>query len=179
MQTRIKKAVLAALILAATSTAQKYTAAGELILPADYRQWIFLSAGIGMTYSNDPNAHPAFDNVFVNPAAYREFLRTGTWPDKTVLLIEGRASDSKPSNKEGKFQTKLVGFDVHVKDAGKGGWMFYAIRPDAKSGKAMPRTAVCFTCHEKNASTDTTFVQFYPTLIETAKKKGTYREPAE
>jgi hypothetical protein len=175
----LHRIALAGLLFTAALAAQTYTADGELVLPPDYRQWIFLSSGIGMTYSNDPNAHPNFDNVFVNPAAYKAFLNTGTWPDKTVLLIENRASASNESNKEGKFQTKLQGFDAHVKDSGKGGWMFYIIRPDAKSGKAMPRTAVCYTCHEKNASTDTTFVQFYPTLIETAKKKGTYREPAE
>jgi len=175
----MKRAVLVGLLLAAALPAQKYTAEGELVLPPDYRQWIFLTSGIGMTYSNDPNAHPVFDNVFVSPAAYRAFLKTGTWPDKTVLLTEDRSSGSNASNRDGKFQTKLVGFDAHVKDSAKGGWMFYIIRPDAKSGKALPRTAVCYTCHEKNAATDTTFVQFYPTLIETAKKKGTYREPAE
>ena len=176
---RMKKAVLVGLLLAATSAAQKYTTDGELVLPPDYRQWVFLSSGIGMTYSNEPNDHPVFDNVFVNPATYQAFLKTGTWPDKTVLVIENRASGSNASNKEGKFQTKWTGFEAHIKDSSKGGWMFYYIPPSGKSGKAFPKTAVCYTCHEKNAATDTTFVQFYPTLIETATKKGTYREPAE
>jgi Cytochrome P460 len=176
---RMKKAILMGLLLAASSAAQKYTVDGELLLPVDYRQWIFLSSGIGMTYSNEPNAHPMFDNSFVKPAAYKAFLNTGTWPDKTVLLLENRAAGSNASNKDGKFQTKLMGFEAHVKDSAKGGWMFYYIPPDSRSGKALPKTAVCYTCHEKNAATDTTFVQFYPTLIETAKKKGTYREPTE
>jgi hypothetical protein len=159
--------------------AQKYTAQGELILPSDYRQWVFLSSGLGMTYSNDPNAHPSFGNVFVNPPAYAAFLKTGVWPDKTVLLIESRASGSNASNRDGRFQTTLLGFEAHVKDASRGGWKFYSIRPDALSGKAPARSEVCFACHEKNAATDTTFVQFYPTLIEAAVKKGTYRKPEE
>lgn len=174
-----KNIAVLTLLFAAISTAQKYTAQGELILPSDYREWVFLSSGLGMTYSNDPNSHPAFGNVFVNPPAYKAFLKTGTWPDKTILLIENRASGSNPSNKEGKFQTSLQGFEAHVKDASRGGWAFYFIRPDAQSGKAFPKTANCYACHEKNAASDTTFVQFYPTLIETAMKKGTYRKPAE
>ncbi|HYU45886.1 MAG TPA: cytochrome P460, partial [Terriglobales bacterium] len=28
-------------------------------------------------------------------------------------------------------------------------------------------------CHEQHGAVDTTFVQFYPTLLEIAKKKGT------
>jgi hypothetical protein len=32
---------------------------------------------------------------------------------------------------------------------------------------------VCYSCHEQHAAVDTTFVQFYPTLLEIAKKKGT------
>jgi hypothetical protein len=28
--------------------------------------------------------------MIVNPEAYRSFLATGTWPDKTVLVLEAR-----------------------------------------------------------------------------------------
>ena len=35
-----------------------------------------------------------FDNVFVNPEAYRAFQATGTWPDKTVMLLEARQAQS-------------------------------------------------------------------------------------
>ena len=33
--------------------------------------------------------------------------------------------------------------------------------------------ASCYTCHEQQAAVDTTFVQFYPTLLPIAKSKGT------
>ena len=39
--------------------------------------------------------------------------------------------------------------------------------------KQIPARAECYSCHEKHAAVDTTFVQFYPTLLEIAKKKGT------
>jgi hypothetical protein len=167
------------LFFAAASMAQQYTADGEFIVPADYREWIFLSSGIGMTYSNTENAHPAFGNVFVNPAAYKSFLKTGTWPDKTMLLIEDRTSDSKASNKEGRFQARRTGFEAHVKDASHGGWQFYLMKEGVQSAKPFAKQEICTDCHNKNAAVDTTFVQFYPTLIDAAKKNGTWHEPPE
>src|ERR1700719_3162729 len=59
-----------------------YTKDGERALPKNYREWVFLSSGIGMTYASTAGGSPNFENVFVNPAAYQAFLKTGTWPDK-------------------------------------------------------------------------------------------------
>ena len=91
----------------------EFTKDGELIRPANYREWIFLSSGLGMTYG--PNAPTAgapqrFDNVYVNPSSYREFLKTGRWVDGTVLILEVRESESKGSiNQHGHFQTGVAG----------------------------------------------------------------------
>ena len=168
------------LCLAATGMAQQYTKDGELLLPKDYRQWVFLSSGIGMTYSGGASKDPAFENVFVNPEAYREFLKTGTWPDKTVMVLEVRKSESRVSiNKDGRVQTSVAATEVHVKDAARGGWAFYGFHDSPERGKLFPKTADCYSCHEKNGATDTTFVQFYPTLIETAKRKGNYKETGD
>ena len=71
----------------AQSEEPQYDQNGGMVLRKDYRQWIFLTSGLGMTYgpagNTDAAATPRFDNVFVNPAAYRAFLQTGTWTDKT------------------------------------------------------------------------------------------------
>jgi len=170
------KTLTLALILAGSAMAQQYNAQGEIVLPPDYREWIYLSTGLGMNYSETPSAHPNFDNVFVNPEAYRVFLKTGAWPDKTMMIIEARASDDDPLSKGGKFQNKITAWELHVKDASHGGWAFYAIQPTAKSGKAFPKTAACFICHQKNGAVDTTFVQYYPTLIDAAVKAGTFKK---
>jgi len=37
----------------------------------------------------------------------------------------------------------------------------------------VPKDASCYSCHEQHAAVDTTFVQFYPTLLPIAKQKGT------
>src|ERR1700730_11636943 len=66
----------------------------ELIRPTDYREWTFLSSGLGMTYEPADTAptSPSFGNVFVNPSSYRSFMQTGVWPNGTVFVLEFRHS---------------------------------------------------------------------------------------
>jgi len=155
-----------------------YTADGSLLFPANYREWVYLTSGIDMSYSPKAMAmdHSMFDNVFVNPDSYKPFLQTGTWPDKTVLVLEVRVAGSKSSiNKSGHYQTtELMGREVHVKDESRfpGKWAFFGFDGDGP-GKQVPKEATCYSCHEQHAAVDTTFVQFYPTLIEIAKQKNT------
>jgi hypothetical protein len=155
-----------------------YTADGRLMFPAHYREWIYLTSGVDMSYNPNGMAmdHSMFDNVFVNPDAYQAFLQTGTWPDKTMLVLEARVAGSKASiNKSGHYQTSdLMGHEVHVKDESRfpGKWAFFGFDGDGPA-KQVPKEAACYSCHEQHAAVDTTFVQFYPTLIELAKKKGT------
>jgi hypothetical protein len=147
----------------------------KLITPKNYREWIYLSSGLDMSYSIREKApdHSMFDNVFVNPEAYKVFQETGKWPDKTIFVLEVRKAESAGSiNKVGHFQsTELMGGEAHVKDQSRGGWTFYDL--DEQRGTLIPKTASCYSCHEQHAAVDTTFVQFYPTLIGIAKAKGT------
>jgi hypothetical protein len=159
------------------STTPVYTADGRLVFPANYREWIYLTTGMDMDYNPDPAmaGHSMFDNVFVNPEAYKVFVATGTWPNGTMLVLEGRMAANKGSiNKAGHYQTNDVMMrSVHVKDARfAGGWAFFG-EGDGKPSKQIPKEAVCYSCHEQHAAVDSTFVQFYPTLLEIAKKKGT------
>jgi hypothetical protein len=172
----------AAALTAQTGNTIQYSKEGSLILPKDYREWVFLSSGINMTYG--PNAgnaaNPSFENVFVNPEAYRAFLKDGKWPDKTAMILEIRGSDSKVSiNKDGRVQTNVTAIEAHVKDASRGGWTFYGFQNGAREGKPFPRTADCYSCHGQNGAVDSTFVQFYPTLIDIARAHGTFKGTAE
>jgi hypothetical protein len=182
----MKLAVILTIAIASCAYAAdraEFTKDGELIRPANYREWIFLSSGLGMTYG--PNAPAAgtplrFDNVYVNPSSYREFLKTGKWMDGTVLILEVRESESKGSiNQHGHFQTGIVGIEAHVKDSRRfpnGGWAFFDLNPREKarvSVKAIAPGNRCEQCHSEHGSVDTTFVQFYPDLIPIAAKFGT------
>jgi hypothetical protein len=154
-----------------------YTADGKMQMPADYREWVYLSTGFDMSYSPRMQAgHHMFDNVFVEPGAYQAFKKTGTWPDKTVLVLEARGAIDKGSiNKGGDYQSsELMGVEIHVKDTSrfKDGWAFFAF-DDAKPAAMIPTAASCYSCHAEHAAVDTTFVQFYPTLLPIATAKGT------
>ena len=101
------------------SNAPEYTVDGRLIFPSNYREWIYLTTGIDMDYNPDLMAmdYSMFDNVFVNPEAYKAFVATGTWPDKTMLVLEGRMATSKGSiNKKGKYRRPMLWCARHIKD---------------------------------------------------------------
>jgi hypothetical protein len=154
-----------------------YTSDGKLEMPANYREWVYLSTGFDMSYSPRMQAgHHMFDNVFVEPGAYQAFKKTGTWPDKTMFALEARGAIDKGSiNKGGNYQSsELMGVEVHLKDTSRfpGGWAFFAF-DDAKPATMIPTAASCYSCHAEHAAVDTTFVQFYPTLLPIAEAKGT------
>jgi hypothetical protein len=152
-----------------------YTEDGQLVLPADYREWVYLSSGFDMAYRPMAMGHHMFDNVFVEPGAYKAFLATGTWPEKTMLVLEARRAMDKGSiNKSGNFQsTDVMGIEVHVKDSAHlQGWAFFGF-DTGTTAKMTPRTAECYSCHAAHAAVDNTFVQFYPTLLPIATAKGT------
>jgi cytochrome c553 len=161
----------------------QYDKHGALLFPVAYRKWIYLSSGLDMDYNPAPRsrANSTFDNVFVNPGAYEHFLKKGSWPEKTVLVLETRVATSKGSiNTNGHYQsTQTTGYEVHVKDQVRfrdtRGWAFFEFdqaEPGA-AGRLFEKSTACYSCHEQHGTVDTTFVQFYPTLLSIAEKKGT------
>jgi hypothetical protein len=175
---------LALLLLLTAATGEpagpRYTANGALLPPADYREWVYLSSGLDMSYSEGASmaGHSMFDNVFVDPASWAAFKRSGHWPDKTMLVMEVRGASSKGSiNKQGHFQTEeLMGAEVHVRDEArfKGGWGFFVLDGD-KPAQLLPYSAQCYECHQAHGAVDTTFTQFYPTARPIAVKAGSFR----
>jgi len=185
-QVRIVAAALAIAVaggLAATAVSRAetvssplvYAADGKLVFPKDYRTWVYLSTGMDMAYAEGPApSQHVFDSVFVDRASYGAFQKTGTWPDKTVMVLEVRKGQGRGSiNKIGQFQTGRVGAEAHVKDVArfKSGWAFFSME-DGPSAPA-PQTSSCNVCHEQHAAVDTTFVQFYPTLLPKAQEMKT------
>ncbi|MFL6352248.1 MAG: cytochrome P460 family protein [Bryobacteraceae bacterium] len=197
MSSRSRSTLLVVTILAAISTfwiraqapdssdGPRFTAGNRLLRPDHYREWVWLSSGVGMSYTPHGNQtaedNPSFDNVFVTRAAYLSFLEKGQWPDKTMFVLEVRRSASKGSiNQSGHFQTGLMGMEAEVKDESRfpGKWAFFDFSGSAQSATPIPRSAACYSCHAKNGAVDNTFVQFYPTLLEIAKQKGTLKRPS-
>jgi hypothetical protein len=168
-----------------TSEAPAYTADGKLLRPSDYREWVFVTSGLGMTYGSVDAARdqePRFDNVFVTRAAYKEFLETGKWPDKTMFVLEVRQAQANVSiNKGGRTQGRVLALEASVKDRDRfpmDGWGYYSFDGadgPLESAKALPGSATCYSCHREKTAVDNTFVQFYPTLFEAAKRHGTIK----
>jgi hypothetical protein len=123
-----------------------------------------------------------FTNVFVNPSSYRHFMETGTWKDGTVLILEIRRSATGTApNTTGRFQTDMVTIEAEVKDSRfPNGWAYFEFgRANALREAAEPlsgqREQGCIECHTRHTAVERTFVQFYPTLLEVARAKGTLK----
>ena len=91
----------------------------KLVRPDDrYREWIYISSGLGMNYSPAMGSHEMFTNVFVPQWAYHAFVASGKWPDGTWFVVEDREQQTKGSiNKTGHFEVDLMGLGVEVKDS--------------------------------------------------------------
>jgi hypothetical protein len=177
---------------AAATDGATYTPEGQVVRPVNYREWIFLSSSLGMTYGPEQPASdrpPLFDNVFVNPESYRAFKRTGRWPERTMLVLELRRGEVNASiNNGGRTQGPIAAIEAAVKDSVKfaatGGWASMGFGPGDNLQPAVTplpnRTDLserqnCYACHSRNTAVDNTFVQFYPELFEVAKKMGTVK----
>jgi hypothetical protein len=156
--------------------ALRFNNQGEMIFPEHYREWVWLSSGLGMSYTaSTEDKSPVFDNVFVSPQAYASFLANGVWPNGSVFVLEIRASHNQGSiNKTGHYQGDLQDIEAHVKKA-DGTWAFYGFGGGTKPSRMIPKTANCYACHEQHGAVDSTFVQFYPTLLKVAQEKKTLK----
>jgi hypothetical protein len=176
----------------AQAAAPSFNAAGELERPADFREWVYLTTGLDMFYgpaaqARSGGANPSvFTNIYVTPAAYREFMKSGTWPDKTMFILEARRAESAASiDNVGKSQGALLAIESAVKDVarfggtpGTNGWGYFSFdgaNGPTSTASVLPASASCYSCHAANTAVDNTFVQFYPTLYEVAKRLGTVK----
>jgi hypothetical protein len=154
---------------------------GRLTLPTGYRRWVSMGVSLTPNGLNRGEApFPEFHQVYVEERNLDGYLKTGSFPEGTVLVKElSRVLDptfpdgsrTEPSGR-GYFDGGYNGLDVMVKDskrfANTNGWGFFTFGhhplPYAESAEKAP-VGQCAGCHIANvASTDMTYVQFYPTL---------------
>ena len=205
----VKAALLGATVLACTAAVLRaqsgaparvtdgasFAASGAVLRPQDYREWVYVTSGLGMSYAPEAQAAaaaaaaagqarpPVFDNVFVNRQSYRAFLQSGRWPDGTMFILELRRGERHVSiDTGGQTQGSVLGIEAAVKDttryAATGGWAYLGFGGSnglAESAVPNPPTASCYSCHRDNTAVENTFVQFYPTLFEVAQRMGTVK----
>jgi Cytochrome P460 len=119
-------------------TTAQYTSDGKLKLPVGFRRWVFLGAPTTPNALNDGEANfPEFHHVYVEEKNLDVYLKTGSFPDGTVLVKEltrvlkpayPDGSRTEPSGR-GYFNGELNGIDASVKDSTRfaktNGWGYF------------------------------------------------------
>jgi hypothetical protein len=161
--------------------APAFEANNTFLRPIDYREWIFVGSSRGLSYvqgTSGDNRNEMYHNVYIKPESYREFAKTGKFPEGTVLAMEMASSDSKKEpSLQGTFEGEFIGLEVAVKDSKRfeAGWAYFNFSNGvgaAYKDKAQPfpTSAGCVACHKQNGATDNVFTQFYP-VLRAAKPK--------
>lgn len=157
----------------------EYTESGDLILPKNFNEWVFVGSPLTPNALNNGKANfPEFHNVYIEPVSYEIYKKTGEFPEGTIFFKELQltlpaqnpdGSRTEPSGR-GYFGGKLNGADVTVKDtkryADTHGWGYYNFNhhePKAKTAKLQPKSECAF-CHIASAKKDDVWTQFYPLL---------------
>lgn len=153
----------------------QYDKDGALLRPTNFYSWVFVGASIGLSYSKDTQSGPGeFHNVYTQPEAYREFQKTGKFPEKTMFVMPlYKPAQQVSINKQGYFEGDFVDLDVSVKDHEHfpEGWAYFNFSdPQGKPAdraKAFPKP-MCNECHAQHGEHDNVFTQFYPVLRNAA-----------
>ena len=164
-----------AALAAQQATAPVFEGKNTLLRPLNYREWVFVGSSQGLSYAANPAAggtSEMYHNVYIKPEAYREFAKTGKFPEGTMLAMELVSADTKKEpGLQGSYEKDFMGLEVSVKDSRRfeDGWAYYNFsngRGASYKDKAepFPASAGCVACHKQNAQTDNVFTQFYPVL---------------
>jgi hypothetical protein len=153
---------------------------GELVQPRGFRAWVFIGSPLTPNALNNGEAgFPEYHNVYVEPAAYTYYQRTGEWPEGTMMVKElqltktGTFPDGSRNEASGRgyFPATPNGLDVSVKDSRRfaktRNWGFFNFghhAPPYASAAAAAPTEACAACHIANAHDDMVFSDFYAQL---------------
>src|SRR5215471_15100830 len=169
----------------------RYAPGGDLLLPSGFDTWVFVGSNLGLSYTPDAAAAASapppraprqqFHNVYINRAAYDYFSANGRFPEKTVLVMQVfEAADKEPRGvlASGVFNGRRVGLEAAVKNASRPDgstmpWAYYNFTDPSDRSKVLASAAAfpdeaCANCHQRHASIDNVWVQFYPALRDKA-----------
>ena len=149
----------------------QFTAADELIFPADTDRWVYMGASLGGDYSTgefDPENPGRIGVVQMEPNAYGFLLENGTYANGTMFLLSFFQTQEAPNPAlNGFVQGDVAAREIHVIDRtkyqdGRGFYLFPA-QEDGPS-TMLPAGNECVRCHEDHGVFDGTFTQFYPAI---------------
>ena len=169
------------LILGSDKPVAQFEGKDTLLRPVGYREWVFVGSSLGLRYNQNageksPSKSEPYHNVYINPAAYREFSNTGKFPEGTMMILELAKAESKNEpGLQGSYQKDYLALEASVKDSKRfeGGWAYFSFtdKDGNPKSKAQPFvTTACWSCHHQKAATDHVFTQFYPVLRAVMRK---------
>ena len=148
---------------------------GDLERPTDYRTWIYVGTPVTPNdMNNGKAAFPELHNVYIDPASYNEYKKTGTWREGTILIKELVSVGSKAAvSGNGYFMGEFIGLEATIKSKKHfpnepGNWAYFSFTNPKEgtltaTGKAF-KTNQCNACHNASAADDFVFTQYYPVL---------------
>src|SRR5262247_4250426 len=67
----------------------EYTASGDLVLPKNFHEWVFVGSPLTPNALNGGKAgFPEYHNVYIEPGSYEIFKQTNQFPEGTILFKE-------------------------------------------------------------------------------------------
>src|SRR5882724_6060727 len=145
----------------------------QLLKPVGWEAWVMVGASTGLSYAAAPGM---FHNVYVQPWAYREFVRTGAFPQRTMFVLSFYEASRKSTPARAGFYEgdRVPAIEVHLKQTGidTTGWAFFGFGDSAATAAMIPGAASCYSCHATEAAHDQVFTQFYPPLRERLTPAG-------
>jgi Cytochrome P460 len=157
----------------------EYTASGELVLPKNFHEWVYVGSPLTPNALNGGTAgFPEYHNVYIEPGSYEIYKKMNAFPEGTIMFKElqltlpGQNPDGSRTEPSGRgyFPGAFNGADVTVKDskrfADTQGWGFFNFNhhePKAPTAKVKALNE-CAYCHIASAKKDEVWTQFYPLL---------------
>ena len=157
----------------------EFAANGDLVLPKNFTEWVFVGSPFTPHGLNNGKAgFPEYHNVYIEPGSYAIYKKTNVFPEGTIMLKELQLVDRSEfpdgSRNEvsgrGYFPGVLGGADVTVKDSKRfpetNGWGFFNFNhsePKLAQAKVQPNEKCAF-CHTESAKKDMVWTQFYRLL---------------
>src|SRR3546814_12422826 len=68
---------------------REYTESGDLILPKNFHEWVYVGSPLTPNALNGGEAgFPEFHNVYIEPGSYEIYKKTGEFPEGTIFFKE-------------------------------------------------------------------------------------------
>lgn len=161
-------------VFSAEDAAALFEGKNTLLRPQNYREWVFVGSSLGLQYNEKEPKSAAggleFKNIYIDPTAYRAYLKTGAFPQGTILVLETAAGEAKQEpGIQGSYQKQFTGLAAAVKDRTRFAeeWAYFSFGGTGAKAKAKAEPSAksaCYDCHRQHGARDNVFTQFYPIL---------------